>query len=271
MSWMVSRSPVKKGKPEHAATATVESLHSPLLSCGQMSQCHDVQNIREDALAIVMGDTSGQSRQYAQHIEWAFESLLFAYVEGKGDLTEDVVRDLLPGETLRLAIDVGWIPYLDDNGDPLPEKTGGKDIHGYAFTEAFYAAFLQLLPIDSYIEDAKQTWVHPTPAEIVQEVLDELPWRKLRLIEQMQIESGTQYTLKRAIIDGRKTPTRILVLPQDSKERYGLDQIIQRPTRTRRRNTAQADYRNTLLKVIRKNSKKYAALEEEQLRWRHPR
>jgi hypothetical protein len=235
-----------------------------------MPQIESLRDSYRNALVAVMGDDSEQSRQNAQYLDWTFQSLLSAFLEGRGSVTEEVIREVLPAETLRLAIDVNWIPYLDDDGEPFPDKEGDVDAHGYAVTRDFYAAFLRLLSIDTYVEFANKPWVHPTPKEIVDEVLAELGWKKMQLIETMQVENSTQYTTQTVLNSGVKTIRRILVLPQDAKERHGLDQLLKPPFPNTRRNVAQADHRTTLLKVIRKHSKKYAALEEHELRWRRP-
>jgi hypothetical protein len=235
-----------------------------------MPQIESLRDSYRNALVVVMGDDSEQSRQNAQYLEWAFDSLLFAFCEGGGSLTAEVLREVFPAETLQLAIDVNWIPYLDDQGDPFPEKKGDVDAHGYGATGDFYDAFLRLLHIETYVEYAKEPWVHPTPKEIVNEVLAELGWNKMQLVEQMQVENGTQYTRRTVINSGVKTTSPLFVLPQDAKERHGLDQLLTPPFPNARRNFAQADHRTTLLKVIRNHSKKYAALEEHELRWRRP-
>ena len=235
-----------------------------------MPQIESLRDSYSNALVVVMGDDSEQSRQNAQYLQWAFDSLLFAFCEGGGSLTEEVLREVFPAETLRLAIDVNWIPYLDDQGDPLPEKKGDVDVPGYGVARDLYAAFLRLLPIEAYVEYAKEPWVHPTPDEIVTEVLDELGWKKMQLVEQMQVENSTQYTVKTVHNSGVKTTGPSLVLPQDAKERHGLDQLLTPPFPNTRRNVAQADHRTTLLKVIRKHSTKYATLGEHELRWRRP-
>jgi hypothetical protein len=235
-----------------------------------MPPLRTLQDRYRNALVVVMGEDSGQARQNAQYLEWAFDSLVFAFCEGGGSLTAEVLRKVVPAETLRLAIDVNWIPYLDDQGDPLPDKKGDVDVRGYGVARDLYAAFRRLLPIERYVEYVKRPWVHPTPEEIVNEVLDELDWKKMKLIEQMQVENNTQYTRKTVINSGVKTTSEILVLPQDSKERHGLDQLLTQPLPNARRNAAQEEHRGTLLKVIRKHSKKYDALEEHELHWRRP-
>ena len=254
----------------HPSTTAQWKAKVPPAIFREMAQIRTLPDDYRDALVIVMGDDSKQSRRSAQYLEWAFESLVIAFADGRGNLTEEVIRGLLPAETLRLAIDVAWIPYLDDNGEPLPEKTGEMDVHGYPVTEAFHSAFLRLLPIETYVTYAKQSWDHPTPAEIVEEVLAELSWLKLKLVEQMQIENGTQYVPDIFVHKGEKNVSRRLVPPQNAKERHGLDQLLTPPLPNARRNTAQADHRTTLLKVIRKHSKRYAELQEKQLRWRRP-
>ena len=235
-----------------------------------MPQIDSLRDSVRNALVVVMGDDSEESRQRAHFVDFAFQSLLFAFREGGGSLTEEVIREVVPAETLRLAIDVNWIPYLDDDGDPLPESIGDMDVHGYGVTADFYAAFLRLLDIDTYVEYAKGPWVHPTPEDIIKKVLEELGWKKMKLVEQMQVENNTQYIVKTVLNSGVKTTSQILVLPQDSKERYGLDRLLSPPLPNSRRNAAQDDHRATLLKVIRNHSKKYAALENDQLRWRRP-
>ena len=241
-----------------------------MLPSKAMPQIESLRDSYSNALVAVMGEVSDQSRQNAQYLAWAFDSLMFAFCEGGGSVTEEVLREVFPAETLRLAIDVNWIPYLDDQGDPFPEKKGDVDIRGYAVSQELYEAFLRLLPVETYIEYAKGPWVQPTPEEIVTEVLDELGWKKMKLVEQMQVENNTQYTRKTVINSGVKTTSPLFVLPQDAKERHGLDQLLTPPFPNARRNAAQEDHRGTLLQVIRKHSTKYATLEEHELRWRRP-
>ena len=235
-----------------------------------MPQIESLRDSYRNALVVVMGDDSEQSRQNAQYLEWAFDSLWSTFCEGGGSLTAEVLREPVPAETLRLAIDVNWIPHLDDQGDPFPEKQGNVDLRGYSVTREFYAAFLRLLPIETYVEYAKGPWVHPTPNEIVAEVLDELGWQKMQLVEQMQVENNTQYVADIFEHKGETISDRMVVIPQDAKERHGLDQLLTEPLPNPRRNVAQAGYRSTLLKVIRKHSTQYAALQDDQLRWRRP-
>jgi hypothetical protein len=235
-----------------------------------MPQIESLRDSYSNALVAVMGEVSDQSRQNAQYLAWAFDSLMFAFCEGGGSVTEEVLREVFPAETLRLAIDVNWIPYLDDQGDPFPEKKGDVDIRGYAVSQELYEAFLRLLPVETYIEYAKGPWVQPTPEEIVTEVLDELGWKKMKLVEQMQVENNTQYVADIFEHKGETISDRMVVIPQDAKERHGLDQLLTEPLPNPRRNVAQAGYRSTLLKVIRKHSTQYAALQDDQLRWRRP-
>lgn len=216
-----------------------------------------------NALVTVMGDDSDHSRQNAVHLTFAFYSLLSMFSETDSILTEEVIRATVPMELLHLAVQVDWIPYLDGAGDPLPEKLGDDVVVGfYGFTQEFYDAYCSLLPIEDVISDAKKTWVHPTPAELVQEVLEELTWGKIQLIEQMQIVNGTQHTLQAS--------EQVFVIPQDSKERHQLNTLLKPPGPNARRNTAQDDARKTVAQVIRNHSAKYASLADKQLVWRRP-
>lgn len=221
------------------------------------------------ALVTVMGDDSKRSRQNAQHVVWAFDSLLLAFSEGGGRLSETVIRRIMPFEALRLAIDVDWIPYLNEHGDPHPEKIGQVNANGYWVTNDLFSAFLHLLPIDTYIEDAKTPWLHPTPADIVEEVLQERGWTRMQFIQVMQIENGAE-CVEETIFDGSEKTTMCIpmISPQDSNERYGLDRLLTPPLPNARRTKALAEYRSLLLRVIRKNSEKHATLEEHLLSWR---
>lgn len=234
------------------------------------AQVEEWQTTYRNAVVTVMGDDSDQSRQNAQCLEWAFESLMFAVSEAGGALTEDIIREILPDEVLQLAIHVDWIPYLDEDGEPDPDKQGDVCVLGYLVTQEFYDAFLRLLPIDDLIEYGKKPWVHPTPAEIFQEVLEELDWTKPQFIEQMQIVNGTQSKPGHYELHGERISDPIFTPWQNATERIGLDKLLLPPLPNARRNTAQAGHRNTALEVIRKHSRKYAALEEKQLKWRRP-
>jgi hypothetical protein len=165
---------------------------------------------------------------------------------------------------------VDWIPYLDEDGEPYPEMVGDVDVDGYKVTQDFYAAFLSLLPIEDLIEYYKMPWASPTPAEIFQEVLEELDWMKQDFIVQMQIANRTQSKPSHYELHGKKISEPVLNPWQNATERIGLDKLLAPPSPTARRNTAQADHRNTALAVIRKYSTLYATIKEEQLRWRRP-
>ncbi len=258
----------KRGRPKRGGNSVgPTSSHENKLTDAQIEERRTTQR---NAVITVMGDDSGQSRQNAWYLEWAFESLLFAFSKAKAALTEEAIRDILPAEVLRLAFHVNWIPYLDEDGEPYPEMVGDVEVHGYGVTQDFYDAFLRLLPIEDFIEHYKMPWVKPTPEDIIHEVLEEIPWKKLQLIEQMQIVNGTQYVPKPVLIDGKRTNETILVIPQDAKERHQLNNLLTVPSPGARRNTAQEDTRKTLVQVIRKYSIKYATITEEQLLWRRP-
>jgi len=216
-------------------------------------------NAYRESLAVVMGDVSERSQQNAQHIKWAYDSLLSAVAEAVGELTEEAVREIVPAQTLRLAINVDWIPHLADNGDPYTDSVGDLDVHGHCVTQAFYDAFLRLLPIDNYIEFIKQPWA-TSPKLIIAEVQQELGWGDPEFIEAMQVINGTQWTMrggKKDLIDWR-----------DSKERYGLKRLRQEPDLNSRFRRAQTDHRRTAWLVVVKHSRKYATLPFEAFNWR---
>lgn len=214
------------------------------------------------ALFTVMGNGSDESRQNAQHLDWAYESFVSAIHESGGEITEEVLRNAIPAEVFRLAVQVNWIPYLDEEGEPYPERTGNIDIHGYGVTQEVYGAFLGLLPIEDYVEYAKQPWAHLTPPEIITEVKREIDWGDQEFIEAMQEVNGTKSTWrggKQEDIDWR-----------DSKERFGLNKLRQKPPLNARSNKAQIEHRKTALEVIRRHSKKYADLTEDRFKWQRP-
>ena len=211
-----------------------------------------------DAITVVMGDQSDLSRQNAQRIEWAYDSLLSTVAEA-GELTEEAVREIAPAQTLRLAIDVDWIPYLDDNGDPYCDKVGELEVGGYDLKREYYEAFLRLLPIEKYVEFIKQSWA-TSPKEIIDEVQRELGWGDPEFVEAMQIENDCQWTNK----DGETVPVEW----RDSKERYGLKKLRQQPAPNSRPRKAQTDHRRTAWRVIVKHSRRYAELPFEKFDWR---
>lgn len=216
----------------------------------------------QDALFTVMGNDSDESRQNAQHLEWAYESVVFAIHEAGGEITEEILRETIPAEIFRLAVQVDWIPYLDEEGEPDPNRTGNIAVHGYGVTQEFHDAFLGLLPIKDYIEYAKQPWAHPTPPEIITEVQQELGWGDQEFIEAMQEVNGTQSTRrggKQEDVDWR-----------DSKERFGLKKLRQPPPLNARPNKAQVEHRKTALGVIRRYSNKYADVTLDRLNWQRP-
>jgi hypothetical protein len=220
------------------------------------------RSIYRDTLFAVMGNDSDESRQNARHLEWAYESFVFAVYEAGGEITEEALREILPAEVFRLAIEVNWIPYLDEKGDPYPEKTGDAQIHGHAIKQNLYDAFLRLLPIEDYIEYAKQPWAHPTPEQIITEVQQERGWGDQEFIEAMQETNGTKSTWKR----GKQED----VDWRDSKERFGLKKLRQPPPLNARPNKAQVEHRKTALEVIRRHSKKYADLPIDRFNWQRP-
>lgn len=234
------------------------------------AQAEELRTSYRNALVTVMGDDSGESRQNAQHLQWAFDSLLFAFSEAGAPLTEKAIREVLPAEVLQLAIHVNWIPYLDEDGEPYPDKQGDVNVHGYGVTQDFYEAFLRLLPVEEYSDYLKKPWAHPTPAELFELVLKDLGWTQPQFIEHMQIENGTQYRLRHYEFKGKKSSEQLFVPYQNSTERIGLETLLSEPPPKARRNQAQADHRRNVLEVIHKYSKKYATLEEEQLKWRRP-
>jgi hypothetical protein len=226
------------------------------------AQIQERRTTYRNSLSAVMGEDSDESQQNGQHLEWAYESFVFALHEAGAEITEEVLREVIPAEVLRLAIEVNWIPYLDEDGEPYPEKTGNVDIHGYGITQEFYDAFLRLLPSEDYIEYAKQPWAHPTPEEIVTEVQQELGWGDQELIEAMQEVNGTKSTWRRGEqedVDWR-----------DSKERFGLKKLRQPPPFNARPNKAQVEHRKTTLQVIHRHSKKYANLTLDRFNWQRP-
>ena len=175
----------KRGRPKRAGKSVEpKSSHEGTLTDAQIEER---RTNHRNAVIAVMGDDSGQSRQNAWHLEWAFESFLFAFSKAKAALTEEAIRDILPAEVLRLAFHVNWIPYLDEDGEPYPGMVGDVEVHGYGVTQDFYNAFLRLLPIEDLIEYYKMPWVKPTPERIIHEVLEEIPWKKLQLIWLIQI------------------------------------------------------------------------------------
>ncbi|HEY3443593.1 MAG TPA: hypothetical protein VGK29_22740 [Paludibaculum sp.] len=211
-----------------------------------------------DAVIAVIGDFSDQARQTAQHIEWAYDTLLSTVAEVGGHLTEEGVRDIVPAQTFRLGIEVGWLPYLDENGDPRTDSLGELDVAGYGVRREYYDAFLSLLPIESYAEFIRLPWA-TTPEEIIADVQVELGWGDPEFIEAMQEVNNSRSTMKNGEqedIDWR-----------DSKERYGLKGVRTPPGPNSRPRKAQTDHRETAWKVIVKHSKKYATLPFEKFNW----
>jgi len=216
----------------------------------------------QNALVTVMGDDSAQSQQNAQYVEWAFDSLLSTFYEAEGRLTEEAIREILPNEVLRLGIEVDWIPYLDEDGEPYTDKRGDVDVHGYRVRQDFYDAFLRLLPVEEYSEYLKKPWESQNPAEIVEAVQKELTWGERQLVEAMQAVNGTAWSKKHGQFE--------FVDWQDSKEYKGLRKLRKPPLPHERVHEAQEDHRKTLYEVIRTNSKDYADITIEWLKWRRP-
>jgi hypothetical protein len=226
------------------------------------AQVQERRAIYRNVLFTVMGNDSDESRQNAQHLEWAYESFVFAIHDAGGEITEEVLRETIPAEVFRLAVQVNWIPYLDEEGEPHPDRIGNVGVHGYGVTQALYGAFIGLLPIEDYVEYAKQPWVHPTPPEIITEVQQELGWGDQEFIEAMQEVNGTESTWK----SGKQED----VDWRDSKERFGLKKLRQPPPLNARPNKAQVEHRKTALEVVRRNSKKYAGLTLDRFNWQRP-
>jgi hypothetical protein len=213
------------------------------------------RTIYQHALFTVMGNGSDESRQNAQHLEWAYESFVFAIHEAGGEITDEVLHEVIPAEVFRLAVQVNWIPYLNEAGEPYTGRTGNMGIHGYGVTQELYGAFLGLLPIEDYSEFAKQPWAHPTPEEIIIEVQHEIGWA-------MRDVNGTKSTWrggKQEDVDWR-----------DSKERFGLKKLRQPPPLNARPNKAQVEHRTTALEVIRSHSRRYADLTIDRFNWQRP-
>lgn len=221
-----------------------------------MSDAH-LERFR-DAVIAVMGDFSDLARQNAQHIEWAYDSLLTIVSEVSGHLTEESVREIVPAQTLKLGIEVGWLPYLDEKGDPRTDSLGELDVAGYGVRREYYDAFLRLLPIESYVEFIRLPWA-TTPHDIIAEVQHELGWGDPEFIEAMQAVNNSQWTIAK----GGAEP----IDWQDSKERYGLKGLRKPPLPSSRPHKAQTDHRMTAWKVIVKHSKKYATLPFEKFIW----
>ncbi len=214
-----------------------------------------------------MGDYSSVAKQNAQHIDWAFQHSLLLLRENGCSITERTIRDVIPVELLQLAINVGWVPYLDENGDPYPEMLGDLEFDFYSVKPEFYESFKRLLPIDEYVNYVNSRWKEPTPAQQFQEVLDDLSWNKMTFVEHMQKANGTQYRREHRTESGKKVSNDVLIIPQDSKEYKGLSRLLTPPLPGARSNFSQSDHRKTVLHVIRQHSKKFATLEEATLIW----
>jgi hypothetical protein len=61
-----------------------------------MPEIETINDTYRNDLITVMGDDSAESRQNEQHLEWTFEALLFAFSDGGGCLTEEVIREIIP-------------------------------------------------------------------------------------------------------------------------------------------------------------------------------
>lgn len=155
----------------------------------------------------VMGDDSPASRQNAQYIKWAYQSLLEAFLGGARTLTEDAIQETIPNILFRLAVDVDWIPYLDDNDDPLPDKVGDIEVSGWPVSKEIWDGFMRLLPVENFedfinvrFELKKRDWKHPTPKERIQGFIGTKRHRsQARLAREMCTTPGYPYSEYAAI------------------------------------------------------------------------
>ncbi len=125
--------------------------------------------------AVVRGDDPPAARQNPQYVEWAYQSLLEAFLRGAKTLTAEAIQETIPAILFRLAIDVDWIRYLDENGDPLPDRVGDVEKSGYLVSQELWDEFMTLVPVDDFEDfvtvrsgSTELKWKHPTPKELIE-------------------------------------------------------------------------------------------------------
>lgn len=225
------------------------------------------------AVEAVMGDTSNESRQRANDLSNGYESLVATFSDAGGDLTEEVLKRILPGRLFELAIAVDWVPYFDDKGDIDPAYKGDTGLSGFSIKQTFYDGFMRLLPIQNYLDWQKQQhkWIIPTPAEIIRTFQDEMGWRvKTRISKDfvlalMPIHKHPKFEKKKDAVDYAAVEVSGMDW-RNTGERTDLDKIVREPDspvpdRVRDRHRKVAEY-------IGKHSKIYPNLDPVRLTWR---
>lgn len=225
------------------------------------------------AVEAVMGDTSAASRQRANDLLTGYESLAATFSDAGGDLTEEVLRQTLPGRLFELASAVDWVPYFDDNGNIDPAYEGDAKLSWLFVKQTFYDGFIRLLPIQSYLDWQKQqhNWVKPTPCEILMDFQEEMGWRGKTKISKdfvlalMPAHKHTKFEKKKDAVDYAAVEVSGMDW-RNTGERTDLDKIAKEPDspvpdRVRDRHRKVAEY-------IGKHSKIYPNLDPVKLTWR---
>jgi hypothetical protein len=174
------------------------------------------------------------------------------YTDAGGELNPYILESYLPGRAFEVANMCGLLS-LSDGPIAIPWRDWANgDICGWCVNKEFETEFFKLLePALTAVRriaeaNAAAEWQHPTPAELVSTFLDEMRWKKARLIERMADKqphcSGPVEAAKKqlkAIVDEPVSPNFV------------------------------KDYHRVLCEVMRENSPNCSKLEPLHLVWRY--
>ena len=163
-----------------------------------------------------------------------------ALQDADADITEEILKDYIPGVVLDLAVDLDLI----DHPEPGPVWIGPY----FMVTEKFRDGFLEKLPI-AYL--AKIDWAEPTPTYIYKSFLREVRLT-LNETEILKLMIGRE-RIAGLLQQDRKGNDEAAVI-RDSSERKFLDTLIKKapfmPNRIR-------DHHKKLAAIIRQRSKRW--------------
>ena len=208
---------------------------------------------------------SGQLDELVGVLHHLYLKLAKAYVDGGGELNPYIIEEYLPGLIFETAKLCEWIPNyvyrmsntLSPRAVYVPEEGGWADpdsgsIGKWCVNKAFETEFFRLLdPAISALRkiaesNARAVWQSPTPADLVQQFLDDQSWLKNRLIKKVS----------------EKIPH--CADPEQAAKKQ-LKVIVTEPVAP----NALKDYHIVLCGVMRENSKLFASLEPLDLVWRY--